>query len=62
MIDLPAKQFLGKEAWTRNRVLLETTDSHLHQNIRQKERLPTETQVDFRAALDQLWSEVIRTA
>lgn len=44
------------------KTLRNISDSHLHQNIRQKESLPTETQVDFGAALDQLLGEVIRTA
>ena len=44
------------------KTLRNIADSHLHQNIRRKKSLPTETQVDFRIALDQLLSKVIRTA
>ncbi len=36
-------------------------DSYLHQQIRQKEALPNKTQVDFRAALDSLLQEIVRT-
>ena len=35
-------------------------DRHLHQPIRQKESLPTRTQVDFRQDLDVLLEEVVR--
>lgn len=35
-------------------------DSHLHQQVRKAEVLPTPPQVDFRAALDVLMSEIIR--
>lgn len=37
-------------------------DGHLHSPIRQRESLPTDSQVDFRAGLDQLLAEVIRIA
>ncbi|MEZ4721268.1 MAG: hypothetical protein R2813_05255 [Flavobacteriales bacterium] len=35
-------------------------DGHLHSLIRKKEVLPNETQVDFKASLDQLLGEIVR--
>ncbi|TFW40904.1 hypothetical protein [Pseudomonas fluorescens] len=37
-------------------------DSHLHTPIRSRESLPTASQVDFKAALDQLLGEIVRIA
>lgn len=45
-----------------DRALRNVADSHLHQQIRQRESLPSPNQVDFRAGLDVLLSEVIRVA
>ncbi|WP_336490596.1 hypothetical protein [Methylobacterium nigriterrae] len=44
------------------KALRNIADAHLHSPIRQRESLPTDTQVDFRAALDQLLAETIRIA
>jgi hypothetical protein len=44
------------------KALRNIADSHLHSPIRQRESLPTKTQIDFRAALDQLLAETIRIA
>ncbi len=41
--------------------LRNVADSHLHVQIRRKETLPTFTQVDFRAVLDVLLSEITRS-
>jgi hypothetical protein len=40
--------------------LRNVADTHLHVQVRQKESLPTFTQVDFRADIDALLSEIIR--
>lgn len=42
------------------KALRNIADGHLHSPIRARETLPTATQVDFRAPLDQLLSEVVR--
>ncbi len=42
------------------RSLRSVADSHLHIQIRNKETLPTFTQVNFKAELDSLLSEIIR--
>jgi hypothetical protein len=40
--------------------LRKVADTHLHQQVRKSEVLPLATQVDFRAALDVLLSEIVR--
>jgi hypothetical protein len=40
--------------------LRNVADAHLHQQIRKSETLPTAPQVDFRASLDVLLSEIVR--
>ena len=49
------KNFLHLQSSMRN-----IADGFLHQGIRNKEVLPSETQVDFKADLDTLLSEIIR--
>ncbi|WP_461520327.1 hypothetical protein [Porticoccus sp.] len=43
-----------------DKALRHVADSHLHQQIRQRESLPSPNQVDFRAGIDVLLGEVVR--
>ncbi len=60
-----ANNYSGSKSFKNSMKLLQRSlrsvaDSHLHIQIRNKETLPTFTQVNFKAELDSLLSEIIR--
>lgn len=53
------KSFRGSMQHLDN-ALRNVADAHLHQQIRPRESLPSQSQVDFRASLDVLLGEIVR--
>ena len=49
-----------KKSLRLNEPLKNIANGFLHQTIRKKETLPTETQVDFRQDFDVLFEEIVR--
>ena len=63
--DMVANNYSGATSFkdsakALNESLKNIADAHLHVQIRRKEVLPTDTQVDFRASLDVVLSEIVR--
>jgi integrase len=60
-----ANNYAGSKSFKKNMLALNTAlrniaDSYLHEHIRAREEAPHRQQVDFRAQLDQLLTEVVR--